>query len=288
MSRKEPKAVLPWHHNSRHKRLHPVQLKGSLAAAMRRDKRELPHGDFAPNFYTISLSPEDFQRWAGLKWKVVEQFKRYLDVEIRDEQYRLEADLFVEIQPAPEIPIGEFMVEAAFRDPSPTKEPLPLLVPMLSHEDGIFEFSSGHSPSTSPIMSEVDDDDGTVILKYESAEPASRLGNSQSPLALIKILEGEDKGVSFYVDEVPITIGRIGRGADISLRDANRFISRKQFEIIRHKDGSFHLTDLCCREDLRVYVNGEQAEPTIPLYSGDHIRLGTAKTAVTEMEFTVL
>lgn len=277
-----------WFRHPKRQRLHPVHLKGELVSVMRREKRELPHADYAPNYYQISLNPEDFQRWAGLKWKIIEQFRRYLEIEAHKEGYQLDADLFVDIQPASDLPIGRFRVEASFESVQSDEDAIPLWVPMLSHEDALWNPGEAAQKSSPPEGRPSPEDEGTVILRSTPTAPPPRLGTGRTPIALLKVVEGEDKGVSFYVDHVPITVGRIGKGADIALHDSRRYISRRQFEISRQADGEFQLTDLCCRDDLKVYVNGEQAEPTIPLYSGDRIRLGTARTSVAEMEFTVL
>ncbi len=273
----------------RRKRIQPVHLRSELAAAMRREKRELPYGDYAPNSYVISLNPDDFRKWAGLKWKAVEQLKHYLKDQIHKEGYRLEADLFIDIQESSEIESGKISVDVGFQDQKPKEETPLLLVPMLSHEDGFLDLGPAvHTNISQNMRGDLDDNEGTVIVGNDSSDRTPMLNKSRSPFALIKVLEGEDTGLAFHVDHLPIIVGRIGKGADIALHDTYRYISRQQLEISRQDDGSFQLTDLRRREDLQVYVNGEQAEPTLPLHSGDHIRLGTVRTAIAEMEFTVL
>jgi hypothetical protein len=225
----------------------PVEIARKLAREMDEHRVQSLSRTYAPNEYTVWLSPDDREQFSGYEDELRRELSGYLLEHARRERVALLTAPEITFKTDDRLRLGEFGIQARLvrPDEDPAAEPS--------------QGEEGHTMvySTSDRLSE------------PLREPDPRRGTARLRIG----------GRSELLGSAGATIGR-SREADIVLDDAN--VSRKHAEV-RPSGGSWIVRDLGSTNGVKV--NGRRLDPTRPqsLKRGDVIELGTSR-ATFELE----
>jgi hypothetical protein len=225
----------------------PVEIARKLAREMDEHRVQSLSRTYAPNEYTVWLSPDDREQFSGYEDELRKELSGYLLEHARRERVALLTAPDITFKTDDRLRLGEFGIQARLVRPDED----PALEPSQGEE--------GHTMvySTSDRMSE------------PLREPDPRRGSARLRI----------DGRSELLGSGGATIGR-SREADIVIDDAN--VSRKHAEV-RPSGGSWIVRDLGSTNGVKV--NGRRVDPNRPqsLKRGDVIELGTSR-ATFELE----
>ena len=225
----------------------PVEIARKLAREMDEHRVQSLSRTYAPNEYTVWLSPDDREQFSGYEDELRRELSGYLLEHARRERVALLTAPEITFKTDDRLRLGEFGIQARLvrPDDDPAAEPS--------------QGEEGHTMvySTSDRLSE------------PLREPDPRRGSARLRIG----------GRCELLGSGGATIGR-SREADIVLDDAN--VSRKHAEV-RPSGGSWIVRDLGSTNGVKV--NGRRLDPNRPqsIKPGDVIELGTSR-AIFELE----
>ena len=223
----------------------PVEIARKLAREMDEHRVQSLSRTYAPNEYTVWLSPDDREQFSGYEDELRRELSGYLLEHARRERVALLTAPEITFKTDERLRLGEFGIQARLvrPDDDPAAEPS--------------QGEEGHTMvySTSDRLSE------------PLREPDPRRGSARLRIG----------GRSELLGSGGATIGR-SREADIVLDDAN--VSRKHAEV-RPSGGSWIVRDLDSTNGVKV--NGRRIQGPQSLKVGDVIELGTSR-ATFELE----
>jgi hypothetical protein len=223
----------------------PVEIARKLAREMDEHRVRSLSRTYAPNEYTIWLSPDDREQFSGYEDELRRELSGYLLEHARRERVALLTAPEITFKTDDRLRLGEFGIQARLvrPDDDPAAEPS--------------QGEEGHTMvySTSDRLSE------------PLREPDPRRGSARLRIG----------GRSELLGSGGATIGR-SREADVVLDDAN--VSRKHAEV-RPSGGSWIVRDLGSTNGVKV--NGRRIQGPQSLKRGDVIELGTSR-ATFELE----
>jgi hypothetical protein len=221
----------------------PVELARKLAKEMDDHRTVSVSRVYAPNEYTVYLSPGDRQQFESYEDSLRSELQEYLSEHARRENYALLSSARVLMETDADLDVGEFGIATRMVHPERGRgdeEPLPDLQP-----------------------------GATMIYKPKVAQPTQavtpeELGVEQELVTL------SWNGDSHEVKGRRVVIGR-SRDCDIQLADAN--VSRRHAEL-RQEGASYWIVDLGSTNG--VEVNGKRVKRA-KLRSGDTITMGSTE-----------
>jgi hypothetical protein len=223
----------------------PVEIARKLAREMDEHRVQSLSRTYAPNEYTVWLSPDDREQFSGYEDELRRELSGYVLEHARRERVALLTAPEITFKTDDRLRLGEFGIQARLvrPDQDPAAEPS--------------QGEEGHTMvySTSDRLSE------------PLREPDPRRGSARLRIGRRSELLGSGGA----------TIGR-SREADIVLDDAN--VSRKHAEV-RPSGGSWIVRDLGSTNGVKV--NGRRIQGPQSLKHGDVIELGTSR-ATLELE----
>ncbi len=222
----------------------PMELARKLAREMDEHRTESLSRVYAPNEYSVWLSPEDRARYEGVEEEIAEELCTYLLEHARREQLVLASAPQVAFHTDERLALGEFGIQARLVRPD-------------GHDQG-------------PRQEEPVEEHGQTMIYSTSARVRGPMEASQAgrraPRALLLV-----GGRRLLMAPGGGTIGR-SRDCDIVLDDAG--VSRCHAEI-RPGAADWTIADLGSTNG--VSVNGHEVRDVQPLHSGDRIELGSTE-----------
>ncbi|HYM45764.1 MAG TPA: DUF3662 and FHA domain-containing protein [Solirubrobacteraceae bacterium] len=221
----------------------PIELAHKLAREMDEHRTTSVSRTYAPNEYSVWLSPSDRARYEGVEEEVIEELCAYLLEHARREDLILASPPSISFHTDDSLALGEFGIQARLVR------------------------TGGHSDE--PDRAEPLDERGQTMIYSASArvrgpiEEAHARRRTRALLAIggKRLLVPPDGGV----------IGR-SRDCDIVLDDAG--VSRRHAEL-RPGEGGWTVIDLGSTNGVRV--NGQQIRGPRPLQAGDRVELGSTE-----------
>jgi hypothetical protein len=225
----------------------PMELARKLAREMDEHRTTSVSRVYAPNEYSIWLSPQDRARYEGVEHEVIGELCAYLLEHARREELILASSPVIVFHTDERLQLGEFGIQAQLVRPG-------------GHSD------VAHEPEPEP---EPVGEHGETMIYSTSARLRGEVEEAQGrrpARALVTVA-----GRRLPLPSRGATIGR-SRDCDIVLDDVG--ISRKHAEIRPHADG-WTVADLGSTNGVRL--NGRTVRSAQSLQSGDHVELGSTE-----------
>jgi hypothetical protein len=226
----------------------PMELARKLAREMDEHRTMSVSRVYAPNEYSVWLSPEDRARYDGVEQEVIDELCAYLLEHARREELILASSPLISFHTDERLALGEFGIQA-----------------QLVRPPGHSEVSHG----LEHVEPEPVGEHGETMIYSTSARvrgPLEEAHARRPPRALIAVA-----GRRLPIPPRGATIGR-SRDCDIVLDDVG--ISRRHAEIRPARDG-WTVADLGSTNGVRV--NGRPAGEEQLLQAGDHVELGSTE-----------
>ena len=222
----------------------PVEIARKLAREMDEHKTVSVSRVYVPNEYVVWLSPEDSERFEGMRGELIDELGAYLLEHARREKLALLSRPQIEFRSDDRLSLGEFGIQARLvsspDEPDPRHEEVPV--------------QAGHG--------------NTMVYSTASRlrEPVEAMQGTRPSRALL-LAEGR----RHVIGPGGALVGR-SRECDVVLSDAN--VSRRHAEVRPAAAGTWIISDLGSTNGVRV--NGRQIGGAQTLAAGDRIVLGTA------------
>jgi hypothetical protein len=227
----------------------PMELARKLAREMDEHRTASVSRVYAPNEYSVWLSPEDRARYDGVEHEVIDELCGYLLEHARREELILASPPLIAFHTDEDLSLGEFGIQARLvRAPGQSEE---------------------QSASPTPHTPIADDEHGQTMIYSSSARTREPLEEAHARRASRALLALD--GRRLIVPPGGGTIGR-SRDCDIVLEDSGA--SRRHAEIRPHADG-WAVRDLDSTNGVRV--NGRRTNGVQPLREGDRVEIGSTK-----------
>lgn len=218
----------------------PVEIARKLAKEMDSHKTASVSQVYAPNRYTVWLSPEDHERLSGYERSLAQELGEYLLEHARRQDYALLTRPEVLIETDDRLRLGEFGIQPR------------LVKPPARQGDDAKEGASGHT------------------MVYAAAPASKPEPRPTGRAALTETRAIVSVGDRRYVLSGPTaTLGR-SRECDCVLDDQN--VSRRHAELRRDSRGDWQISDLGSTNGVKI--NSRRVE-SARLSAGDEVTLGT-------------
>jgi hypothetical protein len=225
----------------------PMELARKLAREMDEHRTMSVSRVYAPNEYSVWLSPEDRGRYEGVEQEVIDELCAYLLEHARREELILTASPIIAFHTDERLALGEFGIQAQLVRPS-------------GHSD--------EAHGAAPPEPEPSSEHGETMIYSTSARVRGQVAEAQDrPTRALVVVAGR----RLPVPPKGATIGR-SRDCDIVLDDAG--ISRRHAEIRPGTEG-WTVADLGSTNGVRV--NGRALRGRQPLHTGDQVELGSTE-----------
>jgi hypothetical protein len=268
----------------------PMELAHKLAREMDENKTISVSRVYAPNEYSVWLSPRDRDRYEGVEQEVIDELCAYLLEHARGENLALASRPQIVFHTDETLQLGEFGIEARLarleEEPSESEEtPQPAAAARRTSaaSAGVAGASIGPAGSAvgarsraappAPGYTEPEDVGNTMIFSnsQRTRDAVEQTGARRRPKALLLVA-----GRRLLVAPRGATIGR-SRDCDIVLEDSS--VSRRHAELRPGGEG-WTIEDLGSTNGVRV--NGNTVHAPQEVRTGDRIEIGS-----TEMLFEI-
>jgi hypothetical protein len=270
----------------------PMELAHKLAREMDENTTVSVSRVYAPNEYSVWLSPRDRARYEGVEHEVIEELCAYLLEHARAEDFALASGPHIAFHTDGDLQLGEFGIEArTARVDQPERGPRQVepssAAPAAPRQPAAGLDQSGdvpHQPAAAPprrrevpIASEPAAVGNTMIFSNAERvrEPLERSGARRPAKALLVVAGSPPRRL--LVPPRGASIGR-SRECDVVLEDAG--VSRRHAELRPLDAAAWTIEDLGSTNGVRV--NGRTIEGACELRTGDRIGMGS-----TEMTFEI-
>jgi hypothetical protein len=267
----------------------PMELAHKLAREMDENKTTSVSRVYAPNEYSVWLSPRDRARYDGVEQEVIDELCAYLLEHARGENLALASRPQIVFHTDESLQLGEFGIEARLakleEDPPENEEP-PRPVPAarrastgsargadVSVELGGSGAATRSPAPPAPAYAEPEEVGNTMIFSNSrrTRDAVEEAGARRRPKALLLV-----SGRRMLLAPRGATIGR-SRDCDIVLEDSS--VSRRHAELRPGAPG-WTIEDLGSTNGVRV--NGLTVHGAHEVRTGDRIEVGS-----TEMLFEI-
>ncbi len=219
----------------------PVEIARKLAKEMDSNRTASVSQTYAPNQYTIWLSPDDHERLAGYERSLAQELSAYLLEHARRQDYALLTRPEVLIESDDRLRLGEFGIQPR------------LVKPPAGQGEGAEQGKPGH----------------TMVYAAPAKESKPKRPRSAALTETRAIVSLGDRR---YVLEGPVAVLGRSRECDCILDDGN--ISRRHAELTRAPNGDWSIADLGSTNGVKV--NGRRVQST-RVSPGDEVVLGTTR-----------
>jgi hypothetical protein len=221
----------------------PVEIARKLAKEMDSHKTASVSQTYAPNSYTVWLSPDDAERLEGYTRSLSQELAAYLLEHARRQDYALLTRPEVAIEVDDRLRLGEFGIQPR------------LVKPPVRQGEEAQQGAHGHTMVyTAPAKKDTKPPRG-------SRRPAAPLVQTRA------IVSMRDR--RYVLDGPTAVLGR-SRECDCVFDDPN--VSRRHAELRRNSSGDWQIVDLGSTNGVKV--NGRRVD-TSRLAPGDDVSLGT-------------
>ncbi len=225
----------------------PIELARKLAKEMDDHRTVSVSRVYVPNEYTIYLSPDDRQQFAGYEESLVGELQEYLGEHARRERYALLTAPDVLVTTDSDLAVGEFGIATR----------------LVAADGGAPEL-----PETPPELP-VGEPGQTMIYRAPAPVPGADDEAPPAP-AEPEVVTLTVAGRKQEVTEPRLVLGR-SRGCDVYVNDLN--VSRRHAEL-RQEGATYWVVDLGSTNG--TLVNGKRVERE-RLRDGDRITLGSTE-----------
>ncbi len=261
----------------------PMELAHKLAREMDENTTASVSRVYAPNEYSVWLSPRDRDRYEGVEHEVIDELCAYLLEHARGENLALASRPHIVFHTDEALHLGEFGIEARMTRPEEpqerareTERPAPRTRPSREPPASAAPEAPGSAPPAGFVdLPGAEPDAGHTMIFSNServSEAVAGAGGRRRAKALLVVA-----GRRLLVPPRGATIGR-SRDCDIVLDDAG--VSRRHAELRPEAATSWAIEDLGSTNGVRV--NGVTVTGAHELRTGDRIGMGS-----TEMTFEV-
>jgi hypothetical protein len=237
----------------------PMELAHKLAREMDAHTTASVSRVYAPNEYSVWLSPRDRSRYEGVEHEVIEELCAYLLEHARAEDFALASAPQISFHTDEDLRLGEFGIEARLARPEGEEEgPASARVRLVAAE------SSGRAGR---LELEEAPAGGTMIFSNadRARQAIQRSGGRPRAAKAVLVMSGR----RLLVPPRGAVIGR-SRDCDIVLEDSG--VSRRHAELRPRDSDAWAIEDLGSTNG--VTVNGSAIDGAHELRSGDRIRVG--------------
>lgn len=228
----------------------PIELAHKLAREMDEHRTASVSRTYAPNEYSVWLSPEDRARYEGVEHEVIEELCAYLLEHARRENLILASQPLISFHTDEALSLGEFGIQAR-------------LVRAGGHSDDRSEIDR---QAAEPL-----DEHGQTMIYSTSARVRGSVEEARARRPARALLSVGGRRLA-----VPAEGGVVGRSRDCDIVLDDTGVSRRHAEL-RPDAGGWTVTDLGSTNGVRV--NGQDVHGAHPLRAGDRIELGSTEIA---------
>ena len=247
----------------------PIELAHKLAREMDEHRTASVSRTYAPNEYSVWLSPQDRARYEGVEHEVIEELCAYLLEHARRENLILASQPLISFHTDEALSLGEFGIQARLvrvsdhgeRAPAPSADPL---AGENAAEAAGGMGSMGGAPFVEPL-----DEHGQTMIYSTSARVRGPVQEAQSLRPARALLSVGGRRLA-----TPPEGGVIGRSRDCDVVLEDTGVSRRHAKL-RHGPDGWTVTDLGSTNGVRV--NGQHIHGPHPLRAGDRIELGSTE-----------
>ncbi len=230
----------------------PIELARKLAKEMDDHRTVSVSRVYVPNEYTIYLSPDDRQQFAGYEESLVGELQEYLAEHARRERYALLTAPDVLVTTDSDLAVGEFGIATR----------------LVAADGGEPELHGAQPPGAPPELP-VGEPGQTMIYRAPVPVPGADDDAPPAP-AEPEVVTLTVAGRKQEVTEPRLVLGR-SRGCDVYVNDLN--VSRRHAEL-RQEGATYWIVDLGSTNG--TIVNGKRVERE-RLRDGDRITLGSTE-----------
>ena len=232
----------------------PVELARKLTREMDANRTQSLSRTYAPNEFSVWLSPQDRARYEEVEEEVIDELSAYLLEHARREELILASPPLITFHTDERLALGEFGIQAQLVRPEPARER--------------GRAHAAPSPDAAPHQA-APDVGGETMIYSSSARVRGAVEEARAhrpPQAMLVV-----GGHRLPLPAAGGTIGR-SRDCDIVLQDAG--ISRRHAEVRASSQG-WTIVDLGSTNG--VLLNGRQVHGVQPLAPGDRLGLGSTE-----------
>jgi len=246
----------------------PMELARRLAREMDEHRTQSVSRVYAPNEYTVWLSPEDRALYEGVEDELIDELCGYLLEHARRENLMLTDAPRIAFRTDEQLTLGEFGIEARTVRPDEHAEREHVQEESGEGAPASEEWLRGDAPPAAPPAPAAPERGETMI--YSSSQrvgaPVKEARERRASRAVL-VLDGK----RVLVPPPGAVLGR-SRECDVVLDDAG--VSRRHAEIRPGADG-WTVRDLGSTNGVRL--NARALRGTQPLKLGDRLQLGTTE-----------
>ncbi len=229
----------------------PIELAHKLAREMDEHRTASVSRTYAPNEYSVWLSPQDRARYEGVEHEVIDELCAYLLEHARREELILASQPLISFHTDEELSLGEFGIQAR-------------LVRADGHSD-----DSLAAPVAEPQPAEPLDEHGQTMIYSSSARMRGPVEEARARRPARALLSVGGRRLP-----VPTEGGVLGRSRDCDIVLEDTGVSRRHAEL-RPGAGGWMVADLGSTNGVRV--NGRNIHGPHPLRPGDRLELGSTE-----------
>jgi hypothetical protein len=253
----------------------PIELARKLAREMDENKTSSVSRVYAPNEYSVWLSPRDRARYDGVEHEVIDELCAYLLEHARGEDLALASRPRIDFHTDDSLQLGEFGIEARMVRPEegPSEEletpPPPTSGTGLGSDPRRSSLVAGHPRESGTAAPEEPDQVGNTMIFSNSQrvrDAVEQTGARRRSKALLLV-----SGRRLLVAPRGATIGR-SRDCDVVLEDSS--VSRRHAEL-RPGGAGWTIDDLGSTNGVRV--NGLTIHGAHEVHTGDRIEIGSTE-----------
>jgi hypothetical protein len=230
----------------------PIELAHKLAREMDEHRTASVSRTYAPNEYSVWLSPQDRARYEGVEHEVIDELCAYLLEHARREDLILASQPLISFHTDEELSLGEFGIQAR-----------------LVRADGHSDDDSSVGPAMGVPTAEPPDEHGQTMIYSSSARMGDPVVQARARRPARALLSVGAKRLP-----VPPDGGVLGRSRDCDIVLEDTGVSRRHAEL-RPGEGGWTVADLGSTNGVRV--NGRDIHGAHPLRAGDRIELGSTE-----------
>ena len=221
----------------------PVEIARKLAKEMDQHKVQSLSRVYAPNEYSVYLSPNDRDQFSSYEDSLLNELQEYLGEHAKRESYVLLSSPNVLMNEDSDLEVGEFGIATRMVQPEP-----------------------GQAPAEAP---EHEPAPGATMV-YRPAGPVTQAATPEELGVESEVVTLDANGKQHRIDQGSVVIGR-SKDCDIRLADPN--VSRRHAEL-RREGQAYWILDLGSTNG--VTVNGRRQQRT-QLKNDDRITIGSTE-----------
>jgi hypothetical protein len=235
----------------------PIELAHKLAREMDEHRTVSVSRTYAPNEYSVWLSPEDRSRYEGVEHEVIEELCAYLLEHARREELILASRPLISFHTDEDLSLGEFGIQAR-------------LVRATDHDDEpSAPAAAAEKAMGAPHPPQQIDEHGQTMIYSTSARVRGPVEQARARRATRALLTVNGRRLALAPEG-----GVVGRSRDCDIVLEDTGVSRHHAEL-RPGAGGWTVRDLGSTNGVRV--NGQDIHAAHPLQPGDRLQLGSTE-----------